>query len=147
YPYLCIRALQYVALFTSEHDVFAHVLEAGQSTRAGQANAPLLLEIGCYSGTDLRYLVQSGYPTDSVIGCDVRRDFIDPGYELYGDCDTCPIPFLVMDVFDLPRCPFPKQADEACPSLKDVQSLKDGSSTSTRAHSSTSLTRAQEEIG
>ena len=126
----------------SEHDVFAHILKTGQ--RAGQANAPLLLDIGCCSklslhpvgrpanvarlrlvGTDLRHLVQVGYPSTSVIGCDIRRDFIDRGYEFYCDSDTCQIPFFVADIFDIVLCPFPQAANNARPSLKDVQSLNE----------------------
>ncbi|KAF8547925.1 hypothetical protein OG21DRAFT_829234 [Imleria badia] len=73
-----------IARFISEHDVCAHVLNVGQD--AGQVNAPFLLNIGCCSGTDLRYLVQSGYPSDSVVRCDVRRD------DFYGDRDTFQFP-------------------------------------------------------
>ena len=76
-------------------------------------------------GTDLRYLVQSGYPSESVIGCEVRREFIDLGYELYGDRDTCPIPFLVGDIFDVSPRPFPQQAGDVCPSLNNVQCLNE----------------------
>ena len=125
----------------SENDAFDHILGVGQS--AGQANAPLLLDLGCCSkssphpvrptdvirsrivGTDLRHIVQSGYPSTSVIGCDIRRDFIDLGHALYADSDTCAIPFFVGDVFDIVRRPFPQAADDACPSLKDVRSLNE----------------------
>ena len=74
-------------------------------------------------GTDLRHIVQSGYPSTSVIGCDIRRDFIDLGHALYADRDTCPIPFFVGDVFDITLRPFPQTADDACPLLKNVRSL------------------------
>ncbi|KAF8547923.1 hypothetical protein OG21DRAFT_829064 [Imleria badia] len=99
----------------SLHDVFAHVLKAGQSS--GQANAPLLLDIRC---CDLRYLVQSGYPSDSVTGYKLRWDFVNLGFELDGDCETCPIPFLVTDISNLSLCPFPQQADEAYPLLSST---------------------------
>lgn len=74
-------------------------------------------------GTDLRYLVQIGYPSSSVIGCDLRRDFIDLGHALYADRDTCPIPFFVADVFDITLRPFPQTVDNVGPSVKDVRSL------------------------
>ena len=65
----------------SENDMFIHVLKVGQSD--GQANAPLLPDLGCCKksplcpvgltdvtrsgimGTDLRHIVQSGYPPRS----------------------------------------------------------------------------------
>jgi hypothetical protein len=76
-------------------------------------------------GTDLRHIVQSGYPSTSVIGCDIRDDFIDLGHTLYADRDTCPIPFFVGDIFDTTLRPFPQVADDGCPSLQDVRSLNE----------------------
>ncbi|KAN0082428.1 hypothetical protein V8E55_008223 [Tylopilus felleus] len=107
----------------SEHDAFLHVLKAGES--AGQANAPLFLDIGCCMGTDLRHLVQSGYPSTSVLGCDLQSEFIDLGHTLYGDRDTCQIPFFVGDILDVALLPFPQAADEVCLSLKDIRSLNE----------------------
>ena len=74
-------------------------------------------------GTDLRHIVQSGYPSTSVIGCDVRHDFINLGHALYADRDTCSIPFFVGDIFDTTLRPFTQAADDACLSLQDVRSL------------------------
>jgi len=107
---MCIRGFRYVYLSMSEHDAFLHVLKAGES--AGQANAPLFLDIGCCMGTDLRHLVQSGYPSTSVLGCDLQSEFIDLGHTLYGDRDTCQIPFFVGDILDVALLPFPQAADE-----------------------------------
>ena len=77
-------------------------------------------------GTDLRHLVHSGYNPSSVIGCDLCQAFIDLGYELYADRETCPIPFFAGDVFDIVPCLFPPQADTApSPSLRDVANLND----------------------
>ena len=53
-------------------------------------------------GTDVRKLVYDGYPATSVLGCDLRQDYIDLGYKLYGDKDTCQIRFFTSDVFDVP---------------------------------------------
>lgn len=136
---MCIRGFRYVYLSMSEHDAFLHVLKAGES--AGQANAPLFLDIGCCSkllshhparpsgvtcscivGTDLRHLVQSGYPSTSVLGCDLQSEFIDLGHTLYGDRDTCQIPFFVGDILDVALLPFPQAADE---SLKDIRGLNE----------------------
>ncbi|KAF9223079.1 hypothetical protein BS17DRAFT_754878 [Gyrodon lividus] len=123
YPYPCIRAFHHVSSLMPEHDAFAHIMKSGQS--GGEDGAPLILDIGCCMGTDLRYVAFWGYPCTSMIGCDVRREFIDFGHELYSDRDTCHIPFFVGDVFDLELCPFPQQADAAAPLLKEVSSLNE----------------------
>jgi len=108
----------------TDNDAFFHILKASQSA-GGQVNAPLVLDIGCCMGTDLRHLVQCGYPSTSVIGSDVRRDFIDLGYALYGDRDTCPTPFFVGDVFDITLLPFPQTSATDASPLKDVQNLNE----------------------
>ena len=52
-------------------------------------------------GTDLRKLVFDGYPGSNVIGCDLRPEYVDLGYELFGDRDRCPIRFITGNIFDL----------------------------------------------
>lgn len=53
-------------------------------------------------GTDVRKLVHDGYPASNVLGCDLRQEFIDYGYELYSDKDKCAIRFFANDIFELP---------------------------------------------
>lgn len=53
-------------------------------------------------GTDVRKLVYDGYPATSVLGCDLRQDYIDLGYKLYQDRDSSLIHFFTSDVFDVP---------------------------------------------
>lgn len=52
-------------------------------------------------GTDVRKLVYDGYPASSVLGCDVRHDYIDLGYKLYRDEDISQIRFFTSDIFDV----------------------------------------------
>lgn len=72
-------------------------------------------------GTDVRKLVWDGYPANNVMGCDLRQEFIDYGYKLYQDKDSCAIHFFPSDIFDVPY-PFP--ADQA-PTSVDVANVKD----------------------
>ena len=58
-------------------------------------------------GTDVRKLVRDGYPVSRVFGCDMRQEFIDLGYKLYGDADICAIQFFSSDIFDVPVCFMP----------------------------------------
>ncbi len=64
-------------------------------------------------GTDLRKLVSDGYPASNVIGCDLRPQYFDFGYELFGDADRCPIRFFAGNIFDLPDNPSPPGPDLA----------------------------------
>lgn len=57
-------------------------------------------------GTDVRKLVADGYPAHNVMGCDLRQEFLDYGYQFYQDKDTCGIRFFASDIFDVPY-PFP----------------------------------------
>ncbi|CAL1710844.1 unnamed protein product [Somion occarium] len=96
HAYPCIRAFHFVNLMMSENPIYPRVLEAGKGGNT------LLLDLGCCMGTDVRKLVYDGYPANRVIGCDLRQDFIDQGYHLFGDKDTSPIRFFTGDIFDVP---------------------------------------------
>lgn len=61
-------------------------------------------------GTDLRKLLQDGYPANrsppNVYGCDILLDFITEGYKLYRDGpgrpSSTPIKFFADDIFNVP---------------------------------------------
>ncbi|EKM53219.1 uncharacterized protein PHACADRAFT_210914 [Phanerochaete carnosa HHB-10118-sp] len=104
HPYPCIRGFHFVNLFMFENPIYPQVLAAG---KLGQT---VLLDLGCCMGTDVRKLVHDGYPASNVMGCDLRQEFIEHGYELYQDREQCAIHFFASDIFDVPY-PFP--ADQA----------------------------------
>jgi hypothetical protein len=52
-------------------------------------------------GTDVRKLALDGYDPKHIIGVDLRLSFIQLGHKLYSDKETCPIRFIVADIFDL----------------------------------------------
>jgi hypothetical protein len=55
-------------------------------------------------GTDLRKLLIDGYPKDCLIGMDIESSYIDCGYKLFQDDPaTCPIQFLVNDLFTIDK--------------------------------------------
>ena len=58
-------------------------------------------------GSDVRKLVKDGYPASNVVGCDLRQEFINYGYDLYGDREQCKIRFFADDIFELPYPPAP----------------------------------------
>lgn len=56
-------------------------------------------------GNDVRKIVADGYPASNVLGVDLRQQYLDLGYKLYGP--SCDIRFITDDIFDLPY-PSPK---------------------------------------
>ncbi|GJE92393.1 S-adenosyl-L-methionine-dependent methyltransferase [Phanerochaete sordida] len=96
HAYPCIRGFHFVNLFMSANPVYPEVLAAGKTGNT------VFLDLGCCMGTDVRKLVADGYPAARVLGCDLRQEFLDYGYKLYGDKDTCAIHFFASDIFAVP---------------------------------------------
>lgn len=96
HPYPCIRAFHFVNLMMSNNPIYPEVVKAGQS---GQT---VFLDLGCCMGTDVRKLVLDGYPASNILGCDLRREFIDAGYKLFQDQPTCKVHFFTSDIFEVP---------------------------------------------
>ncbi len=123
YPYPCIRGFHYVNLFMARNEIYPRVVEAGK------AGHTLFLDLGCMSasmpliirvliyltsttvGTDVRKLAYDGYPASHILGCDLREEYIELGYTLFRDKETCPIRFFASDVFALPTSPPPPRSD------------------------------------
>lgn len=81
-------------------------------------------------GSDVRKLVYDGYPAERVLACDLRREYIDLGYKLYQDLDTCPIHFFTSDIFALDPIP-PSESSPAkvsvpvpTPEVTDLSQLR-----------------------
>ena len=76
-------------------------------------------------GTDLRKLVRDGYPASNVVGCDLRPEYFDFGYELFGDRDRCPIRFFAGNIFDMPDIAAPTDVaqETRSPNLASVNDL------------------------
>lgn len=74
-------------------------------------------------GTDVRKLAYDGHPASHILGCDLREEYIELGYTLFRDKDTCPIRFFTSDVFDLPTSPPAPKLREAKP--LDVTTISD----------------------
>ena len=112
------------------NEIYPSVVEAGKT------GDTLFLDLGCMSayitaicvsgsscvltstavGTDVRKLAYDGYPASNILGCDLREEYVELGYMLFRDKDTCPIRFFTSNVFDLPTSP-------SAPELKEGQSL------------------------
>ncbi|KAF8321200.1 hypothetical protein DL93DRAFT_2052123 [Clavulina sp. PMI_390] len=102
YEYPCIRGFHFVCLKMLENPAYPEILEIGR--RAALSGDPAyFLDLGCCMGTDLRKLLDDGYPSKLLIGGDSRRTYIDQGYELFQDSPaTLPITYVIDDMFDIP---------------------------------------------
>lgn len=71
-------------------------------------------------GSDVRKLVLDGYPARNVAGVDLRQQFLDLGYRLYGS--SWDINFFTSDIFNVPY-PFSKDASIDDTPILDVKNL------------------------
>lgn len=69
----------------------------------------ILLDLGCCLGQDLRRLVFDGVPSDHLVGVDLHPEFIEQGWELFGDRETLKAKFVTANVLDdIPGSPLHK---------------------------------------
>lgn len=64
--------------------------------KAGEA----LLDLGCCFAQDIRKLVYDGAPATNLWGAELLGDFIELGYEMFGDRDTLKATFMQADLLD-----------------------------------------------
>jgi hypothetical protein len=113
----------HVRLKISRLEAYPKVLELGR-TRAH----PILLDIGCCFGNDLRKAVADGYPANACIGSDLRSEFWDLGYRLFRDSPaTFPASFVSGDAFEptmlAPDAPFPETVADTAAAPLDLSNL------------------------
>lgn len=93
YPYPCIGKFRFLDLGLSSSDVYGEILDR---VRQGQR----FLDLGCCFGQEIRKLVVDGAPPDNLYGCDLKEDFLELGYKLFGDRDRLKAKFLTADIFE-----------------------------------------------
>ncbi|KAJ7022609.1 hypothetical protein C8F04DRAFT_1213538 [Mycena alexandri] len=91
---------------------------------------PLLLDVGCCFGNDLRRIVHDGFPAKNAIASDLRRDFWDLGHKLFrSTSESFPVTFLAGDAFDANflalQSPASEAPDSTTPDLGSLKSLND----------------------
>ncbi|KAJ7207181.1 hypothetical protein GGX14DRAFT_698299 [Mycena pura] len=96
YGYPCIRTFSFARLRISRLPAYPRIMPLLRE----QPDA-ILLDLGCCFGADLRKVAADGFPTQNLIGCDLRKEFWHYGHELFRSTpDTFPVAFLAGDVFD-----------------------------------------------
>ncbi|KAF2877220.1 hypothetical protein BDV95DRAFT_141169 [Massariosphaeria phaeospora] len=93
FPYPCIGQFRFLDLSLNQMKEYAEVLKR---LNEGQK----LLDMACCFGQEIRQLVADGAPSDNLYGCDLRKEYIELGYKLFGDGDKLGTKFLTADIFD-----------------------------------------------
>ncbi|KAM6495368.1 hypothetical protein JOM56_008074 [Amanita muscaria] len=123
FPYPCIRFFQFIKFRIVRSPFYERALQI-----AKEHKDPILLDVGCNLGHDLRKVVADGWPIKNVVGFDLEQRFWDFGHELFKTTpETCPATFVAGDVFDpliiAPREPFYEEPSTPRPDLRSLTSL------------------------
>ncbi|KAK4444207.1 methyltransferase, partial [Podospora aff. communis PSN243] len=79
FPFPCIGTFDFLDFQLSQRNrLYPRLLQRLQS-------GAKFLDIGCCLGHDIRKLVFDGVPGENLTGVELRREFIDLGYELFRD--------------------------------------------------------------
>lgn len=75
---------------------YPQVLEIGRTR-----DSPILLDIGCCFGNDIRKAIADGFPAAGCVGSDLRPEYWDLGHALFKSTPSSfPVPFVAGDAFD-----------------------------------------------
>ncbi|PPQ77581.1 hypothetical protein CVT25_011373 [Psilocybe cyanescens] len=96
YGYPCIRRFSFIKLKIAHLPGYPKALKL-----LAQRKDPILLDIGCCFGNDVRKAVVDGWPVENVIASDLRQGFWDSGHELFKSTPTSfPAAFIAGDIFE-----------------------------------------------
>ncbi|KEF61365.1 uncharacterized protein A1O9_02931 [Exophiala aquamarina CBS 119918] len=110
HPYPCLGRWRFLELDLSTHPLYhSDILPAltgedrKQDNSTSDGSACLFLDLGCCLGQDLRKLIFDGADPSRLWGADLRPEFIEIGYSLFGDRESFPPSHFIApaDVFDL----------------------------------------------
>ncbi|KAF9565192.1 hypothetical protein CPC08DRAFT_630136 [Agrocybe pediades] len=77
---------------------------------------PILVDIGCCFGNDIRKAVLDGWPAENIVASDLRREFWDIGHELFKSTPkSYPVNFVQGNIFDDAFLSFGSGQSEAVP--------------------------------
>jgi hypothetical protein len=94
FPYPCIGEFRFLDLALCQSPHYPTIL---QRLQTGNEN---FLDLGCCFGHEMRKLVADGCPSDHIYASDLRPEFFELGYKLFGDKDTLKSKFIAADIFD-----------------------------------------------
>ncbi|KUJ18444.1 uncharacterized protein LY89DRAFT_668588 [Mollisia scopiformis] len=92
-PLPCVGMFRFIDFELSMSPLYSDIL-----SRLKAENK--LLDLGCCFGQDMRKLVHDGAPPSSIFGAELRKEYVDSGYDLFLDRDTFGVKIIMADVFD-----------------------------------------------
>ncbi|KAK1757211.1 hypothetical protein QBC47DRAFT_320753, partial [Echria macrotheca] len=97
FNYPCLGRFRFLDLYITTHPEYPSLLSRLSTGKEK------LLDAGCCVGQVPRQLIYDGVPPSSVAAFDLRREFIDLGYDLFRDRDSpsfSPVKFVTGDILD-----------------------------------------------
>lgn len=98
FPYPCIGQWRFLDLSISLHPSYSRILSLLKKTSSPQ-QATTLLDLGTCFAQDIRKLIHDGAPDPNLYACDLKPEFLDLGYDLFRDRETCKAHFFAADIF------------------------------------------------
>ncbi|KAI1794945.1 hypothetical protein LXA43DRAFT_883162 [Ganoderma leucocontextum] len=96
HPYPCLQRFTFLQFRLAQLPAYDQLLALGKGRKD-----PILLDIGCCLGYDMRKAIQDGFPMGRAIASDLHPEFWDLGHKLFKSTpETFPIPFIPGDAFD-----------------------------------------------
>ena len=97
FEYGCIRGARFIHPPIITHPKWKTEIKPVLSSSDAGVN---ILDIGCCFGTDVRYCINLGCDPRQVLGVDISNDFIELGFDYFGDRKTLENRFIVMNVLE-----------------------------------------------
>ncbi|KJA22933.1 hypothetical protein HYPSUDRAFT_40431 [Hypholoma sublateritium FD-334 SS-4] len=96
YSYPCILSFSFTQLKIAKIPGYRKALKLLE-----QRESPILLDMGCCFGNDIRKAVVDGWPVENVIASDINPVFWEYGHELFkSNPQTFPAAFVAGNIFD-----------------------------------------------
>jgi SAM-dependent methyltransferase len=95
-----VGQFRFVDLSLSRQPSYAAILSRLLLKTDSGGSKERLLDVGCCFAQDLRKLAYDGAPSESLYGLEIQSEFIDLGYEFFGDRDSFRGRFINADLLD-----------------------------------------------
>ena len=96
HPYPCIGQWRFLDLSISQQPAYTKVLSMLKGEEDGDRKQ--LLDLGCCFAQDIRKLIYDGVSSNLLYACDLKPEFLELGYDLFADRESCRAHFFAMDV-------------------------------------------------
>ena len=98
FPYPCIGQWRFLDLSISQHPSYSRILSFLKEPPSLD-QPTTLLDLGTCFAQDIRKLIHDGVPAANLHACDLKPEFLDLGYDLFADRETCKAHFFAADIF------------------------------------------------